>query len=427
VLSRSISAFEHQQLPVGLGRGPTAITAKESGRLAQLAEGRPGLCRLGYQSVRLAQYAGVVSLGDRVLEILPKVEDEDGVPEIGRGLFLRLLRRSGNVKFFTDGQVAQDLRKQSLLDVFIAAYFDSVSLIIRRGLLTSYQTLEDDLTLIRGRLLIGRQATTHAMRVDRLACRFDELTVDNHWNQGLKAALHAIKPWLSSHDLNRRWLELSAAFTDVSLCPVTPAQLDALVFDRQAMRYKSAINWAAWILRVLSPNLRAGNNEAPELIFDMNRLFESSIVSVLRERARSHPELRIHAQETGTFLTTMGGTASEKAFGLRPDIVVRNGDSVVAVGDTKWSRVRITAKGYLMPDESHIYQMQAYASVYPCEHFTLIYPWHKGLLGAKATSFALPAIGTRNPIISVTTVNVGTDAFQASSGTGDSAIACLLG
>lgn len=397
--------------------------------MALVSESRPGFCTLGYQSVRLAQYAGLVGMRGRVLEILPKVEADDGVPEVGRGIFLRLLRLSKSVKIFTVDEVHQDLRRQSLLDVFISVYFDAVASLVRSGLLRCYQTLEDDLTLIRGRLLIERQATAHAMRVDRLSCRFDELTADNVWNQSLNAALHAVKPYISSIDLGRRWLELSAALDEVSLCPVRPvrpAELDALKFDRQAARYKPAIQWAKWILRVLSPNLRVGRNEAPGLIFDMNQLFESAVVTVLRHRAAAFAGLQVGAQDTGTYLTTRAGSAGKRAFGLRPDIVIREAGKVVAVGDTKWSRVDVGADGYLMPKEAHIYQMHAYASVYPCEHFTLIYPWHSGLKESKPTAFTLPCIGGRKPVVSVTCIDVGSDALKAESRTVGSTFDKLL-
>lgn len=415
MLPRSISAFEHQLIPVGTGRGQAAIVPQEAARLALISESRPGFCTFGYQSVRLAQYAGLVSMGERILEILPKVDDADGIPEVGRGIFLRLLRLSGAVKIFSDENVHHDLRRQSLLDVFIAAYFDAVAALIRMGLLRRYRTLEDDLTLIRGRLQIERQAAVHGMRIDRLACRFDELTADNEWNRCLKAALHVVRPWISSIYLGRRWLELSAALDDVSLIPMTPTRLNELKFDRQAAHYKPAIQWAKWILSILSPNLRAGRNEAPGLIFDMNKLFESSMVAVLRRRAAVHGQLQVDAQDTGTYLTTLVGSSGKRVFGLRPDIVVREAGEVVAVGDTKWSRVGIGAGGYLLPKEEHIYQMHAYAAVYPCEHFTLIYPWHSGLQGAKPTTFSLPSIGSRKPVISVTCVDVGSDAFNVAS------------
>ncbi len=422
---RSVSAFEHQVIPIGEGEG-LAITLQEAYRLTQISENRPGFCTLGYRSVKLAQYAGIVGLRGRVLEILPKIEGEDSVPENGRGIFLRLLRLSRSVKLFVDEQVQHDLRRQSLLDIFISAYFDAVSAIVRAGLLRRYQASEDDLTLIRGRMLIARQAATHAMRVDRLACRFDELTADNEWNQCLRAALHAVKPWISHIDLRRRWLELSAALEDVSLCSVTQTHLDDLVFDRQAVRYKPAIQWAKWILRVLSPNLRVGQNEAPGMIFDMNQLFESAVVTVLRRRAAACAGMQVSAQEAGSYLAILAGSAGKPAIGLRPDIVVRERGETVAVADTKWSRVNVSPSGYLMPNEAHIYQMQAYAAAYPCEHFTLIYPWHSGLKGSRQTTFELPHIGARRPVVSVACIDVTSDAFVAVSGASDSTVGKLL-
>ena len=220
---------------------------------------------------------------------------------------------------------------------------------------------------------------------------------------------------MSSIDLGRRWLELSATLDEVTLLPVTPLELDALKFDRQAAHYKPAIQWAKWILRVLSPNLRVGRNEAPGLIFDMNQLFQSAVVTVLRHRAARCPTLRVTAQDTGTYLTTLADSDGKHAFGLRPDIVIRNAGKVAAVGDTKWTRVDVGAGGYLMPSEAHMYQLQAYASIYPCENFTLIYPWHSGLKGSKPTVFELPSIGGRKPVVNIICVDVRSDAFVSTT------------
>jgi 5-methylcytosine-specific restriction enzyme subunit McrC len=250
------------------------------------------------------------------------------------------------------------------------------------------------------------------MRVDRLACQFDDLTADNIWNRCLKTALYAVKNLSSSFELGRRWLELSAALAEVSLIHLTTKDLEALVFDRQARPYKAAIQWAKWILMVVSPNLRSGANEAPGLVFDMNKLFESSVATMLRRKASGKAGFRIDVQETGAFLTTLKGADGKQAFGLRPDLVIRAAGKVVAVGDTKWSRVKVSPSGYLMPEGAHIYQMQAYASIFPCEHFTLIYPWHSGLEGSKATAFQLPAIGTRRPVINIVCVDVGCDGLR---------------
>ncbi len=222
-------------------------------------------------------------------------------------------------------------------------------------------------------------------------------------------------------------MELSATLDEVTLCAVTPAVLSALTFDRQADHYKPAILWTKWILQVLSPNLRVGRNEAPGLLFDMNRLFESAIATVLRRASASQQTMDVGAQDTGSYLTTLVGSEGRRAFRLRPDIVIREGGSVVGVADTKWACVEVGRDGYLVPKEAHLYQMQAYASIYPCEHFALIYPSHSGLGEAKPTAFFLPAVGGRKPVVSVVCIDLASDAFTAESKAIGSALDRLLG
>ena len=154
------------------------------------------------------------------------------------------------------------------------------------------------------------------------------------------------------------------------------------------MRYSSAIRWAILILRLLSPNLRAGRVEAPELLFDMNRLFESSVATVLKRECRARG-LRVSTQESDLHLAATDTKPQGLVFRLRPDLVIRDEARIVAVADTKWTRIWPTPNGLLIPDEAHVYQMNAYASAYSCKDFYLVYPWHEGLAGARSSSFVL--------------------------------------
>src|SRR5690606_37882057 len=69
--STIITALEHQTLSVD--DGPDAmLRPHEAARLLELGASRPGFCTAGNRSVKLAQYAGLVNLGGRMLEVLPK-------------------------------------------------------------------------------------------------------------------------------------------------------------------------------------------------------------------------------------------------------------------------------------------------------------------------------------------------------------------
>src|SRR6476469_460334 len=107
--SRVVTALEHESLPITPDGGDGGLTPTEVERLAVLGEKRPGFCELGLNKVKLAQFCGVVSLGNRVLEILPKVDAGSGSPEECRGVLLRLLRLSGRFKGFQFKSVGQHL------------------------------------------------------------------------------------------------------------------------------------------------------------------------------------------------------------------------------------------------------------------------------------------------------------------------------
>ena len=71
-----------------------------------------------------------------------------------------------------------ETQRENLLEVLIRLFATRLLAAVRRGLPHRYRVVEDDLRLLRGKLDVHRQLTRHAMRPDRLACRFDELSVD---------------------------------------------------------------------------------------------------------------------------------------------------------------------------------------------------------------------------------------------------------
>jgi 5-methylcytosine-specific restriction enzyme subunit McrC len=321
-----------------------------------------------------------------------------------------MLSEAERVSLFRHVAVGQHLKHSSLLEVFIAAFFDAVTNIVRGGLLRQYRECEEDLQVVRGRILADRQFSVHANRPDALACRFDDLTGDNLWNRLLKAGMRAVRPWISSGELSRRWVELMAAFDEIEDERPSAMALNRLVFDRQAARYRSAIDWVRWILALLSPDLRAGRNAAPGLLFDMNVLFESAVSTAMQRRA---PDVgfQVSSQDTGRHLATVVESAGKRAFGIRPDLVIRQGEEVIAVGDTKWKRVGMSKTGYLLPAEADMYQMHAYAATFGCEKLALVYPWYSELAESKETAFELPAFGTKHPVVHVVCIDLHTVPF----------------
>ena len=420
-----LSATEHQLIAITEVPTDASLTPAEATRLMAISALRGGFCQLGVRSVRLSQYCGIVSLGTRVLEILPKVSEYD-TPETCRGVLLRLLKTAGRFPQFQHLPAGQEHRSMPLLEVFIHAYFDAVTVLSRGGLMKQYCGLDDDLNVVRGRIALDRQLAANANRPDRIACAFDELTIDHVWHRTLKRAIRLTRPWIRSIELNRRWIELIALFDEVDDAPVSTAQLERLVFDRKAERYRTAIDWASWIIALLSPSLRAGRHEAPSLLFDMNRLFESSIAAVLRRRS-AYSTFNVDTQDTGqTFAAMYGGGTRSEVFDLRPDLTLRDGQRLVAIGDTKWKLIKTDAGGRLQPDNADLLQMYAYAAAYRCTEFTLIYPWAGHLSGSVETYLELPPMDGKVISVHVVCVDVHSDGFPVFRGAIGSCFGRLL-
>jgi len=400
-MTRHITALEHESVPIREAPTSGSITPDEAEVLMQLNESRPGFCERGYRTVRLAQFCGVINIGQRALEVLPKIGERRSVME-SRGVLLRLLRAAGMRNGFQPPPAAQHFERWPLLEMFIALFMDEVARVLRGGLLRQYQEQEDDLRVVRGRIILTRQFGVHFNRPDVIASRFDDHTTDNVWNRAVKAALRKARPWITSGDLDRQWIELMAAMDDIADVPVRARELDRLVYDRQAVRYRNVMQWVRWILSLLSPTLRAGVDPAPAFLFDMNAVFERAVANALRRHlAAIDPTLVVHEQVTERSFATLNG---RPAFDLRPDIVVTRGRDVVLIADTKWKRYDITS-GHVKPSREDMYQMNAYASAFNVERLALIYPWDPDRK-ARETAYRLPSCGERDRRVEVMCLDV---------------------
>ena len=109
----------------------------------------------------------------------------------------------------------------------------------------------------------------------------------------------------------------------------------------------------------------------------MNTLFEEYIARMLK-RALVDTDLRVVSQ--GGRLYCLETDDRRGLFQTRPDILVKYGEEIVRIIDTKWKRIAgqidDPKQGVSQGD---IYQMIAYGQIYKCERLTLLYPHHASM------------------------------------------------
>ncbi len=388
-----LQVLEHGSLRIGAQPGAQRLSEAEVMRLEQVAADYPGLCRFERSQVTFAQFAGLICLGERMLEILPKVGAEPASAEACRVVLLRLLRISGALPTPLADAASQSLRSMPLLELFISAYFDELARLARGGLMQRYIGDEQDLRVLRGQLDVTRQVGRLANRGDQLACRFDELSQNHACNRFLKKALRSLRPLLRAQVLTRRWIELMQVFDAVDDSGLSLQSWRDPPRDRSTRRYEPALQWAGWILRLLGVQLRL---------------------------ALAPSGLQLSTQDGGRHLAEVQrGHLLQPAYALRPDLVLRRGGAVAAIGDTKWKRLAIGKGAFDLPARADAYQLFAYASAYRCSELALIYPAVAALHPQSPLELSLPVVDGRRVRLHVLFADVGDDALPLLGGRGE--------
>jgi len=327
-----------------------------------------------HRYLRARQMVGVIAGNGCSLEVLPKVDPLAAGEEAGtvRARLVHMLDVALGLDLSAGDATAMAHRADSLLEIFIALFAERLLAEVRRGLPRLYRPQEDDLRALRGRLDVVRQFTVHAVRPDRLACRFDALDADVPLMRVMKACAVLLARYARSADTQRKLAELRFLLADVSDVPLSSLPWRRIQIDRSNRRWRNLVDLARLLLggRWQQTHAQARAPEGVTLLFPMNDLFERYIAVQLR-RALAGTGLDVVAQ--GGFAYCLGPwNDGDPVVGdshpTRPDILVKEGDRVVAVLDTKWKHM---GKGVAHAD---LYQMMAYARLYACRRLILLYP-----------------------------------------------------
>lgn len=250
-----LSVIEYQTLPVCAALTSPSQAAFTFGEVDALD--RVGLA-LGVQliehvsrtQVRCRQYVGLVRLGERDIEFLPKIESPQGEesPSVIRHNLLKMLFVARDIDIHIPGEARALPVVSSWLDAFIEAFCRELSEQVRRGLTKRYRTDDDDLHVVRGRVLLDEQVTRNVVHQERIACEFDEFDENNALNQAFKLALTRMMG-VSRHVGTQRLVRsLLASFDSVDIRSPASAWWRSLRLDRLTARYRRALDLARLFL-----------------------------------------------------------------------------------------------------------------------------------------------------------------------------------
>lgn len=368
--------FEHQAVPFAWNDDHLRALARLNKRLG--TEVLQATVSRGKRVLKASSHVGMVRLGQDTFQILPKIDyGVDKAASATRNL-LYLLEMAGNIPVRQDG-LASFLQRG--MDWFeILTYFFASELLRQwqHGAYHHYQVVEETAVALKGKWRVAQQLRFPA-RQHRFDVAYDEFTADNQLNHVLRYVTELL--WQQTADSkNRRLLgTLRHWLADVTLLPyVGPQMAGPELITRLNRRYEPLLNLARLFLQTSTLELSAGRLDSFTFVFDMNQLFEAFIINLIQRQRQMilppslqectlHPQTRRHTR----FLARTA--AGQGVFRLKPDLVLRQGETYPLLLDTKYKRLKGNDRR-LGVSQGDFYQMFAYSRRYRCPHVLLLYP-----------------------------------------------------
>ena len=316
----------------------------------QIEELRRGL------RVRTRSWVGVVRLPTVEIRIVPKVTGD----QLG---LVRLLDYASGLDALTrlpDGATLE-AAGNSLLELLVLLFVEASERVLRRGLLSGYVEREDDLPIVRGRILADRQVLERFGQLDRIICRFDELEHAAVENRLLTAALQVASPLVTSVELQRRISRLRGVLEPI--CDTDQLDLagarTTVTYNRLNAHYETAhrLGWILFDALGVDDLLAPGEVRSFSFLLNMmNQLFERFATRAVEQIL---PAARYRASSQIPFKSVVWNVSSQRPYAnIIPDVVVeRRGEGA--------RRVAIDAKYKLYDergfDQGDVYQTFLYA------------------------------------------------------------------
>lgn len=311
-------------------------------------------------------YIGILTFDDgTTIEILPKIVST--VPEHSqrvKKLVVDMIRSLTNVSYKSLQTANVDIEKMPLLDIFIRMFLDEVFRLVKHGLRSSYETIAENRSFFKGKILFSEQLKHNFSHKERTFTEFDEFTPNCPENRLVKSALMLLYKQTHSSRNKTDIKTLLAAFDNV------PSSTDYTGdFSKAGKSYGTLLLWCQIFLTGKSFTSFSGSGVAFALLFPMETLFER-YVAVQLKKVLPAEEFLISIQDKTHYLFL----SPSKKFLLRPDIVItRKCDNAIFICDTKW-KLLSSHTANLGISQADMYQMFAYQKKYNAKNITMLYP-----------------------------------------------------
>ena len=311
---------------------------------------------VGGKFIQVGNYVGVLQTKSGLtIEILPKIADKNDTDK-SKAIFLKMLRTLKNFPFKSSNLASLKTQNLPLLEIFISMFLCELEALVKKGIKSDYEALEENLNFLRGKLNINEQIKRNSIHKERFYVGYSEFLSDIKINRIIKTTLKFLYKKSNSSKNQQKIRELLFIFDEVSECEDYKNFFAKLVINRQVKHYEQTLLWCKIFLLNNSFTPHKGDDIALALLFDMNALFESYVGNFIK---KSFPSTILQHSEKHL-------VENPKSFRLRPDIFLES----KFIADTKWKIISSSND----ISQADLYQLYAYGKKHKCDKLYLIYP-----------------------------------------------------
>lgn len=238
---------------------------------------------------------------------------------------------------------------------------------LRRNLSRGYQPRHAVLSRVRGRIDILTTASGQLLEQGRVACRFQEHTMDTPRNRLVRAALEYLAVMVDSTEVVHECREISQLLGRLGVSSQKPSRA-ALAAD-QISRNETAdflmVSLAKMVFETFIPTEQAGQNHAVAVDVDVHlvrRLFEKAVANALRIQLQPLGWRVQHGRKLSWPVEQASVGIAEHFPAMQTDIeLVHAGQKRKLVIDTKFTHI-FTETQYKSETlrSGYLYQLYAY-------------------------------------------------------------------
>jgi 5-methylcytosine-specific restriction enzyme subunit McrC len=368
--------------------------------------------RNGKHAIQASQHVGVIRLGHRTIQVLPKIYQarESEAKQVrtreATANLLRMLAYAGELPV-REHELAPLMRQtDNWFEILTRVFATHLREEWQRGAYRTYQTIDDGSPVLKGKWRISEQLRLPERRHIFLVT-YDEFSADNKLNRVFRFVVERL--WKLTRDYDnrqmlselRQWMDEVTLATNITARDANPSQL-----TRLNERYRPLLNLARVFLDGGALQMATGDLSTFAFVFDMNQLFERFITGFVHRHAG---EILSEELKACDFLPQSRGASrylarkdEQTVFQTKPDLAFRNDKHFPLLVDTKYKRLDERDKR-LGVSQADFYQMHAYAHRYRCNRVLLLYPQTTGASGPMRACFKLEECDHR---VEVSTINL---------------------